>query len=165
LSEIALLADPLSVIEGLTLELASLERQFSDRKIPKEQYDASSIQLRIRISNFESIAYVRARTNPALAERLRARSYLDSTVQQVCYHFISGSKEPLGPTFEADRIPRYFIEPERGVKLSVERALLQRLVYIGISGHVTLRKNLRVPQMWYPDQCLRPSEMYTMLIN
>jgi len=124
--------DPLGEMETLTRELASLETAFSQKKITQEQFNSLSGQLKARISNAESMAYAMAKTDEAIAKRLRAASYIEPGVQQVCYHFINGPKMPLGPLFEADRIPRYFIEPEKGLRLPVEAALLRRLAGIGI---------------------------------
>jgi len=150
-------ADPLGEIETLTRELASLEALFSERKIPKEQYESLSTQLKARISNAESVAYMKARTDEGIAKKLRASSYLDSTVQQICYHFINGSKEPLGPIFEADRIPRYFIEPEKGVKLPVESTILRRLAGIGILRASLFEKIFMCPK------CGTPTNVYARL--
>ena len=150
-------ADPLGEIETLTRELASLEALVSERKIPKEQYESLSTQLKARISNAESVAYMKARTDEGIAKKLRASSYLDSTVQQICYHFINGSKEPLGPIFEADRIPRYFIEPEKGLKLPVESTILRRLAGIGILRASLFEKIFMCPK------CGTPTNVYARL--
>jgi uncharacterized protein YbaR (Trm112 family) len=149
--------DPLGEIETLTRELASLEALFSEHKIPKEQFESLSSQLKARISNAESIAYMRARTDETIAKKLRAENYVDSHVQQVCYHFINGPKKPLEPEFEADRIPRYFIEPERAVKVPVESALLQRLAGIGV-----LRASL-FEKIFVCPKCGTPTNVYARL--
>ena len=149
--------DPLGEIETLTRELASLQTLLSERKIPQEQFDSLSIQLKARISNAESIAYMKAKTDESIAKRLRADNYTDSAVQQVCYHFLSGSKKPLEPTFEADRIPRYFIEPEKGAKVAVESAVLQRLANIGILKASLFEKIFMCPK------CGTPSNVYARL--
>jgi uncharacterized protein YbaR (Trm112 family) len=149
--------DPMGEIETLTRELASLETQLAQRKIDKKQFEALSTQLKTRISNAESIAYMRARTDEPVAKRLRAKNYLDPDVQQVCYHFIGGSKQPLEPTFEVDRIPRYFISPEKGVKLPVESTLLRRLENIGILTASLFEKIFICPK------CQTPTNVYARL--
>jgi hypothetical protein len=149
--------DPLGEIETLTRELIRLETLFSDRKIPKEQFDSLSTQLKARISNAESLAYLKARTDETIAKKLRAENYVDPAVQEVCYHFINGSKTPLEPVFEADRIPRYFIEPGKGAKVPVESALLRRLANIGILRASLFEKIFMCPK------CGTPTNVYARL--
>ena len=147
-------ADPLGEIETLTRELASLEAKFSERKISREEFETQSSQLKARISNAESTAYMMAKKDESIAKRLRAGNYLEPTVQQVCYHFINGPKTPLQPAFEADRIPRYYIEPEKGVRLQVDAPLLRRLADIGILRASLFEKILMCPK------CGTPSDVY-----
>jgi uncharacterized protein YbaR (Trm112 family) len=146
--------DALGEMETLTRELASLETAFSQKKVTQEQFDSLSGQLKARISNAESMAYAMAKTDESIAKKLRAGSYLQLGVQQVCYHFVNGPKKPLEPLFEADRIPRYIIEPENGVRLSVDAALLRRLAGIGILKTSLFEKILMCPQ------CGTPTSVY-----
>jgi len=146
--------DPLGEIETLTRELTSLETALSQKKVTREQFDSLSGQLKARISNAESMAYAMAKTDESIAKKLRAGSYIQLSVQQVCYHFINGPKKPLEPLFEADRIPRYFIEPEKGVRLPVDAALLRRLAGIGILKASLFEKIFMCPK------CETPSNVY-----
>jgi len=148
-------ADPLGEIETLTRELASLETLLSQRKVKPEEFEILSSQLKARISNAESIAYMRAKADESIAKRLRAGNYLETRVQQVCYHFLNGPKTPLEPLFEADRIPRYFIEPEKGMKLSVDGSLLRRLADIGILKASLFEKIMMCPK------CGTPTNVYS----
>ena len=149
--------DPLGEIETLTRELASLGTLLSQKKITQEQFDSLSKDLKARISNAESKAYAMAKTDESIAKRLRAGSYIESNVQQVCYHFINGSNKPLEPFFEADRIPRYFIEPESGTRLPVDAALLRRLAGIGILKTSLFEKIFMCPN------CGTPTNVYARL--
>ena len=142
-------------IETLTRALASLDTQFSEHKIKQEEYDLLAAQLKARISNAESMAYMRARIDESIAKKLRAANYLESKVQQVCYHFINNHGKLLEPTFEADRIPRYYIEPEKGVKLTVDASLLRRLADIGILKASLFEKVFMCPK------CGTPTHVYT----
>ncbi|MGA2972691.1 MAG: hypothetical protein ABSE39_08740 [Candidatus Bathyarchaeia archaeon] len=150
-------SDPLGEIETLTHELASLNAVFSAKKVTAEEFESLSKQLKARISNAESRAYMMAKTDESIAKRLRAGSYIEPDVQQVCYHFITGSKKTLEPMFEADRIPRYFIEPEKGVKLPVDTALLRRLAGIGILNASLFEKIFLCPK------CETPTNVYARL--
>jgi len=146
--------DPLGEMETLTRELASLGTAFSQKKITHEQFDSLSGQLKARISNAESKAYAMAKTDESIAKKLRAGSYVELTVQQVCYHFINGPNKPLEPFFEADRIPRYFIEPDYGAKIPVDAALLRRLAGIGILKTLLFEKIFMCPK------CGTPTSVY-----
>jgi hypothetical protein len=146
--------DPLGEIETLTHELASLENEFSEGKINQEQFDTSSIQLKERISNAESMAYAMAKSDESIAKRLRARTYSQLAVQQVCNHFIYGSKKALEPEFGMDRVPRYSLEFENGGKLTVDAALLQRIVNVKILNASLFEKVLFCPK------CGTPSDVY-----
>jgi transposase-like protein len=146
--------NPLGEIETLTRELTSLETLLSERKISSEEFEILSSQIKARISNAESSAYLRARTDESIAKKLRAANYLEPKVQQVCYHFINGPKTPLEPMFEADRIPRYFIEPEKGMRIPVDAPLLRRLADIGILRATLFEKILMCPK------CGTPSNVY-----
>jgi hypothetical protein len=147
-------ADPLGEIETLTRELAGLQTLLSQRKISSEEFEILSAQLKARIENAESVAYMRAKTDESIAKKLRADNYLEPTVQQVCYHFVNGPKTPVEPTFEADRIPRYFIEPEKGKRSLVDGSLLRRLADIGILRASLFEKILMCPK------CGTPSNVY-----
>jgi hypothetical protein len=146
--------DPLGEIETLTRELASLEDEFSERKMSQAQFDSLSKELKERISNAESMAYVMAKTDESVAKRLRARTYSQLAVQQVCNHFIYGSKKPLEPEFSVDRVPRYSVELEKGAKLPVDTAFLQRLADVKILNASLFEKVLFCPK------CGTPSDVY-----
>jgi transposase-like protein len=100
------------------------------------------------------MAYARAKTDESVAKRLRAGNYLETVVQQVCYHFINGPRTPLEPVFEADRIPRYYIEPEKGNRLTVEAEVLRRLADIRILKAVLFEKIFLCPK------CATPTNVY-----
>lgn len=137
--------DPLGEIEALMRELASLETQLSSKKMSQEQYEATSKQLKDRISNAESVAYAMARTNESIAKKLRTRYFSDPIVQQVSNHFLHGSKKPLEPEFGADRIPGYHVEGDGG-KVAVENAALERMADIGILKSSLFEKMLLCPK-------------------
>jgi hypothetical protein len=141
-------------METLSRELASLETAFSQKKVNQEQFDSLSGQLKARIANAESMAYAMAKTDEPTAKKLRTGSYIQLEVQQVCYHFVNGPRNPLEPVFEADRIPRYFIEPEKGVRLPVDATLLRRLAGIGILKTSLFEKILMCPK------CGTPTSIY-----
>jgi len=145
--------DPLGEIETLTRSLASLEAQFAEHKVKREEFEALSSQLKARISNAESMAYLRARTDDSIAKRLRSVNYLESSVQEVCSYFVNDPKRSLDPAFDADRIPRYYIDTE-GVKLPVEASLLRRLADIGILSASLFEKILMCPK------CGTPTNVY-----
>jgi hypothetical protein len=120
----------------------------------QEQFDSLSKGLKERISNAESMAYARAKSDDSVAKRLRDRTYSQLTVQQVCNHFIYGSKKPLEPEFGVDRVPRYSVELEKGAKLPVDTALLQRLADVKILNASLFEKVLFCPK------CGAPSDVY-----
>jgi len=146
--------DPLGEMETLTRELSSLGTLLSQKKITQEQFDSLSRDLKARISNAESMAYAMAKTDESIAKKLRAGSYIESDVQQVCYHFINSPQKPLEPSFESDRIPRYSIEPEKGISLAVDAALLRRLAGIGILKTSLFEKIFMCPK------CETPTSVY-----
>ncbi len=146
--------DPLGEIETLMRELASLETQFSGQKMTREQFESLSKQVKERISNAESMAYAMAKADESIAKRLRARTYSQLVVQQVCNHFIYGSKKPLEPEFGADRVPRYSVELEKGAKLPVDAPLLERLADMRILNASLFEKVLFCPK------CGTPSSVY-----
>lgn len=146
--------DPLAEFDDLTSQLASLEKKFVAREVPKEQFELLSRQLKERIANAESLAYLTARKNKSLAKRLRMRNYTDPTVQQVCSHFIYGFGEPLQPKFGADRVPRYVAEPEKGHPVAVDHESLQRIAGIGMLAETLFEKLIFCPK------CSSPSDVY-----
>jgi transposase-like protein len=145
--------DPLGEIETLTRELTSLETQLSGKKMSREQYEATAKQLRERISNAESRAYTMAKTDESIAKRLRAHTFSKIGVQQVCIHFIYGSKKSLEPEFGTDRIPRYSLEIE-GEKVPIDTALLERLANIELLSATLFEK------MPFCPKCATPSNVY-----
>ena len=146
--------NPLTEHDNLTSELANLEKQFADRKVPKEQFEVLSRQLKERISRAESQAYVEARKDEGLAKRLRLRNYNDPEVQQVIMHFLRTHGKPLEPEFAADRLPRYPVESDNGEKVIVERPLLQRMADVGVVTEAIFERVLYCPR------CSTPSNVY-----
>jgi transposase-like protein len=146
--------DPLGEIETLTRQLASLEAQLSGKKISREQFEKSSVELKERISNAESVAYGMARTDESIAKKLRGRAYSQIAAQQVCNHFIYGSKAALEPEFGADHVPRYSIGLEDGAKLPVDMALLDRLADVNVLNAALFEKLLFCPK------CGTPTNVY-----
>lgn len=144
--------DPLSEMEELMRELAELETQMSSQKMSRQQHDVTAKGLRERISRAESMAYSVARTNESLAERLRSKNYGLHEVQQVCNHFIYGSKGALDPEFGADRVPRYFVEAEGGDRVPIDTPILERMVDIGILKSSMFEKILLCPGCGSPSQ-------------
>lgn len=145
-------SDPLGEIEALMRELASLETQLISQKIKPQDYEIQSKQIQERIANTEALAYSMAKTNEILARKLRAKSYGNAEIQQVCNHFIYGSKEALQPQFGADRVPRYFVEGSAGGPLDIP--LLDRMEDIGILKSSLFEKILFCPK------CGAPSNVY-----
>jgi hypothetical protein len=139
----------LGEIEALTRELASLETQLVSQKITPQEYESQTRQIHERIANAESLAYSMARTNETIARKLRAKNYGLLEVQQVCNHFIYGSKEALQPEFGLDRVPRYFVEGTAGTPLDVN--LLERMVDTGILKSSLFEKILLCPKCGTPS--------------
>jgi transposase-like protein len=133
-------------------ELASLETELVSQKISTQEYETRTQQIHERISNAESLAYSMARTDDAVAKKLRAKNYAHPEVQQVCNHFVYGLKQALQPEFGADRVARYFVEGSAGQPLDV--ALLDRMVDIGILKSSLFEKILFCPK------CGTPSNVY-----
>jgi len=146
--------DPLGEIETLTREIASLEAQFSNHKLSPDQFESMSKQLKERIIDAESTAYTMAKTDESMAKRMRARNYGQIGVQQVCNHFIYGSKKSLEPEFGLDRVPRYSLEIEEGQRLPVDTALLERLANIRLLTATLFEK------MPFCPKCATPSNVY-----
>jgi predicted RNA-binding Zn-ribbon protein involved in translation (DUF1610 family) len=148
-------SDPLEEYDKLMSEHANLEKQFMDKKVPKEEFEILSKQLQERISRAESQAYKQARKDQDVAKRLRMRSYKDPIVQQVTSHFLMSGSQTLEPTFGPDRLPTYPLRTGKGEPLLlVERLQLQRLADIGILSE---RLFERIP---YCPQCATPSNVY-----
>jgi hypothetical protein len=147
-------SDPLKELGNLTSELADLERQLADRKISAQEFEDLSQQLKERISTAESQAYTIARKDTNVAKKLRVRDYNDPAVQQVCSHFVYGTKRPLEPDLGVDRVPKYLVEPEEGQRVAVDRALLQRMADTGILNETLFEKILLCPN------CASPSDVF-----
>jgi len=147
-------ADPLGEIEMLTREIASLETQFSNHKLSPDQFESMSKELKERISNAESMEYAIEKTDESIAKRMRVRTYSEIGVQQVCNHFIYGSKKSLEPEFGVDRIPRYSLEIEGGRRLPVDTALLERLANIRLLTATLFEK------MPFCPKCGTPTNVY-----
>jgi len=144
--------DPLAEIEALTLELAKIESQLVSQKISPQEYETLTNQIHERIANAESIAYSMAKTNETIGRKLRAKNYALPEVQQVCNHFVYGSKQPLQPEFGADRVPNYYVEGSAGTPL--DAALLERMADIGILKSTLFEKILFCPK------CSSPSNVF-----
>jgi len=140
---------PLAELDTLKSELASLETQLIEKRISREQFELSSNQLKERILNAELRAYSLARKDDALARQLRPRIYNEPIVQQVCDHFVYGSKKPLMPQFDADRAPKYYIDPE-SAKTSVDNSILERMVDTRILTSTLYEKALLCPSCKTP---------------
>jgi len=144
--------DPLAEIEALTLELANIETQLMSQKISPQEYETKTKQIQERIANAESIAYSMARTNETIGRKLRAKNYALPEVQQVCNHFVYGSKQVLQPEFGADRVPKYFVEGSAGTPL--DTTVLERMTDIGILKSSLFEKILFCPK------CSSPSNVF-----
>jgi len=147
-------SDLLKELANLTSELADLERQLADSKISAQEFEDLSRQVKERISAAESQAYAIARKDANVARKLRVRDYKDPAVQQVCNHFVYGTKRPLEPDFSVDRVPKYSVEPEEGQRVNVDRALLQRMADTGILNEALFEKILLCPS------CASPSDVF-----
>jgi len=145
--------DPLTEFDNLTSELVSLEKQFAGRKVPKEEFELLSKQLKERILKAESQAYAIARKDGTLAKRLRIRNYNDPEIQQVINHFVRSPGNAVEPEFGTDRFPRYPVETGKE-KVSVERPLLQRMADIGMLTEKLFERILYCPH------CGTPSNVY-----
>lgn len=146
--------DPLTEQDTLISELANLEKQSASRKVKPQEFEILSKQLKERITRAESEAYVLARKDEAVAQKLRLRNYSDPAVQQVISNFLRSGGKPLEPEFGADRFPRYPIEGEEGQKVSVERPLLQRMADVRIVTEGLYERSLFCPR------CASPSNVY-----
>jgi hypothetical protein len=147
--------DPLAEYDKLTSEYTNLEKQFMERKVPKEEFEVLSKQLKERISRAESQAYKQARKDQEIAKNLRMRSYRDPIVQQVISHFLRSDSQALEPDFGPDRLPNYPLRTGKGEPLLlVERSLLQRLADIG-----TLSERL-YERVSYCPKCAAPTNVY-----
>jgi Zn finger protein HypA/HybF involved in hydrogenase expression len=146
--------DPLGEYDSLTGEHARLEAQLLSGKLPKQEFELLSKQLKEQILRAETQAYRMARKDEALARKLRARNYNDPLVQQIMGHFMRTSGRTLDPEFGPDRIPRYLIENEKGEKQYVERSTLQRLADIGAVSEKLFERVLYCPR------CETPSHVY-----
>jgi transposase-like protein len=122
------------------------------QKISPQEYETLTKQIHERIANAESIAYSMARTNETIGRKLRAKNYALTEVQQVCNHFVYGSKQALQPEFGADRVPKYFVEGSAGSPL--DTALLERMADIGILKSSLFEKILFCPK------CSSPSNVF-----
>jgi transposase-like protein len=147
-------SDPAAEYDKSRRELASLERQFEERKLQQEEYELLSKQLKDRISRAESQMYAMARKDEALARKLRLRSYTDPAVQQVITHFLSSQRKSLEPEFGIDRLPRYPAIDEKGNRIDAERTLLQRMADIRILNATLFERLLSCPR------CGTPSNVY-----
>jgi hypothetical protein len=147
-------SDPLTEHDTLISELADLEKQAASHKVKPQEFEILSKQLKEKISRAESQAYLMARKDESLAQKLRLRNYNDAPVQQVISHFLRSGEKPLEPEFGADRLPRYPIESEEGERVSVERSLLQRMADVRIVTESLFERSLFCPR------CASPSNVY-----
>jgi hypothetical protein len=146
--------DPLTEHDGLTSELADLEKQFADRKLKQEDFEVQSKQLKERIQKAEAQAYGMARKNEAIARKLRLRNYNDPEVQQVIGYYLRTGGKTLEPEFGADRIPRYPVESDSGDKTMIGQSLLQRMADIGLVTESLFERMVSCPN------CGTPSNVY-----
>jgi Zn finger protein HypA/HybF involved in hydrogenase expression len=146
--------DPIAEYDKLNSELLSLQTQFANQKMPQQEFELLSKQLKDRISAAEANLYLSARKDPSIAKRLRLRSYSEPTVQLIISHFVRTSGKPIEPEFGVDRFPKYPIANVGGEELSVERSLLQRLADIG-----GLTQSL-YERVIYCPRCQKPSDIF-----
>jgi hypothetical protein len=146
--------DPLAEVEALSSELAGLEGKYLRGEVTRVQYEVSFKQLKDRMAVAESSAYSLARVNESIARRLRARSYGQPDIQQICYHFTYGSKKPLEPEIGSSKLPRYSVEPKIGKVTQVDSGLLKRLADIGI-----LKATL-YERLMFCSKCGTPTYVY-----
>jgi len=146
--------DPIAEYDKLNSELINLQTQFAARKMPQQEFELLSKQLKDRISAAEMNLYALARKDPSVAKRLRLRSYSEPTVQLIISHFVRTSGKTIEPEFGADRFPKYPIAGVGGEELSVERTLLQRLADIG-----GLTQSL-FERVIYCPRCQKPSDIF-----
>jgi len=147
-------SDPIAEIETLSAQLASLQIQLNTKKISNDQFEQMSKQLRDKLSDAESQAFRLAKTNDSVAKKLRARTYREPKVQQVCSHFVYGSKRPLEPEFGKDRVPAYFLDLAGEGRVPVERSLLEQITDLGILKREIFERLLFCPK------CNSPSAVY-----
>lgn len=150
-------SDPLKEYDKSRSELADLEKQFADKKIPEKEFESLSKELREKILGAESRIYAMARKDELLAKKLRLRNYNDPMVQQVVDHFTRTGERPLEPEFGADRFPRYPLETGGGDASSAAPSFLQRMADIGIITETLFE---RIP---YCPKCAAPSNVYLHL--
>jgi len=149
--------DPIAEYDKLNSELLNLQAQFANQKMPQQEFELLSKQLKDRISAADANLHVAARKDPSIAKRLRLRSYNEPTVQLIISHFVRTSGKPIEPEFGADRFPKYPIAGISGEELSVERSLLQRLADIrGLTQSLYER-------VVYCPRCQRPSDIFMRL--
>ena len=146
--------DPIAEYERLQSELLNLEAQFANKKVPQQEFELLSKQLKDRISAAEAAVAESAKRDPSVAKILRLRSYNEPQVQTIVSHFVRTSGHPIEPEFGDDRLPMYPIEGSGGEKLSAERLLLQKLADIG-----GLTQSL-YERIIYCPQCQKPSDVF-----
>lgn len=146
--------DPLAEYDMLTSERSRLEKQFSERKMSKEEFGILSRQLEERIVRAEAQAYRTARKNEATAKRLRLRVYNEPLVQQIIGHFVRTGGRLLEPEFGTDRLPMYSVENDKGTQVFADRSTLQRLADINAVTEALYERILYCPR------CGTPSNVY-----
>jgi len=146
--------DPVAEYDRLQSELLNLQAQFANKKIPQQEFDLLSKQLKDRISAAEAAVYESARKDPSVAKTLRLRSYNETQVQTIISHFVRTAGRPIEPEFGVDRVPKYPIEVSDGEPFSADRIMLQRLADIG-----GLTQSL-YERIVYCPQCQKPSDVF-----
>ena len=146
--------DPIADLDTLTSELASLQRQFSERKMKQEEFELLANNIRERISKAEATVYAQARKNESSARKLRLRSYNDPTIQQALNHLLAAPTQALEPEFGADRMPQYTVKSVAGESMIVDQRILQRMADIRFVTETMFERVIFCPV------CASPSKVY-----
>ena len=147
-------SNPMTEVDTLTSELASLQRQFSDHKMKQEEFELLSANLKERIIRAEASAYAQARKNETIARNLRLRSYNDPIIQQVLTHLLAAPSQALEPEFGAGRLPQYAVKSVTGESLTVDQRILQRMADIRFVTETMFERMVFCPL------CASPSKVY-----
>jgi len=146
--------NPMTEVDTLSSELASLQRQFSERKMKQEEFELLSTNLKERIARAEANAYVQARKNDTVARNLRLRNYNDPIIQQVLTHLLSVPTQALEPEFGAGRQPEYTVKSATGESMTVDQRILQRMADIRFVNETMFERMVFCPL------CASPSKVY-----
>lgn len=146
--------DPIAELDTLASELASLQRQFSERKMKQEEFELLANNIRERIAKAEATVYGQARKNEPSARKLRLRSYNDPTIQQVLNHLLAAPTQALEPEFGADHMPQYAVKSAAGESMIVDQRILQRMADMRFVTETLFERVIFCPV------CASPSKVY-----